>query len=216
MAMDFRCLIFDVDGTLVSNTALIVELYQELFLKYKQVKISPEEVIGMFGPPDERIIGEHLPNDKDEAMQYFLEQYEQRHPETGYFSRQELDALREKGYQLAIFTGKGRLSLDITLKKLHLDDYFDFIVSGTDVAQSKPFPDGLLKIIDALKMPKEKFLFIGDSPLDVTAARKAEVSVVGAMWGSVEKRKLRAVDPDYLFEEPAALLRWLKNPTPWF
>ncbi|MHA2368307.1 MAG: HAD family hydrolase [Candidatus Hodarchaeales archaeon] len=214
--MDFRCLIFDVDGTLVSNTALIVELYQELFLKYKQVKISPEEVIGMFGPPDERIIGEHLPNDKDEAMQYFLEQYEQRHPETGYFSRQELDALREKGYQLAIFTGKGRLSLDITLKKLHLDDYFDFIVSGTDVAQSKPFPDGLLKIIDALKMPKEKFLFIGDSPLDVTAARKAEVSVVGAMWGSVEKRKLRAVDPDYLFEEPAALLRWLKNPTPWF
>lgn len=216
LAMDFRCLIFDVDGTLVSNTTLIIELYRELFWKYKQVRISPEEVIGMFGPPDERIIAEHLPNNKDEAMQYLLEQYEQRHPESGYFSRQELDSLREKGYLLAIFTGKGRLSLDITLRKLHLDDYFDFIVCGTDVSRSKPFPDGLLKIIDAMKIPKEKFLFIGDSPLDVTAARKAEIYVVGALWGSVEKRKLRALEPDYLFEEPAALLRWLKNPTSMF
>ncbi|MFQ5977538.1 MAG: HAD family hydrolase [Candidatus Heimdallarchaeota archaeon] len=211
--MSFRCLIFDVDGTLVNNTPLIIELYQELFWKYKQVKISPEEVIGMFGPPDERIIAEHLPDAKDEAMQYLLEQYETRHPEIGYFSQQDLDALREKEYLLTIFTGKGRSTLDITLKKLHFNDYFDFIVCGTDVSRSKPFPDGLLRIVDAMKIPKEEALFIGDSPLDVAAARKASISVVGALWGSIEKKKLRAIGPDYLFEEPAALLRWLKNPT---
>ncbi|MFX0114415.1 MAG: HAD family hydrolase [Candidatus Hodarchaeota archaeon] len=206
-----RCLIFDIDGTLVNTSPLIVKLYQNLFLKHKKIKTSLEDIIATFGPPEEQIIATHFSDNQNEALEYFLEEYERQHPETSYLSREELISLRAKGYLLTIFTGKGRDSLDITLKKLNLHDCFDFAVCGSDVPRSKPYPDGLQKIIETVKLKREQFLLIGDSPLDVVAARGADIRVAGVLWGTVEEEKLRAAEPDYLFEEPHSFLQWLNN-----
>ena len=58
-----------------------------------------------------------------------------------------LEYLKNKNYPLGIFTGKGREASLITLKKLEVDHYFDLIVTGDDVENHKPSPEGILKFI---------------------------------------------------------------------
>jgi len=204
-------LIFDVDGTLVNNALLIVNLFQELSWKYRGTKLSKEDVVKMFGPPEEDIIARLLPNVKQEATEYLLKEYKRRHPTKGYFTLQDMNSLKRKGYSLALFTGKGRQTLEITLKKMEMIDCFDFVVCGSDISRSKPFPDGLELIINATKSKREECLLVGDSPLDVIAARRARIPGAGALWGSIEKETLWAAEPDYFFEKPSEFLQWLDS-----
>ena len=205
----FSFLVFDVDGTIVDNTQMIVSIFQELFLKFGHLTYSSEEIIRRFGPPEEEIISREISEARREAIEYYLREYERRHPLTGFLSPMDFRSLRAAGFGLGIFTGKGRTSLSITLRKMRLENAFDIIVTGSDVPRSKPHPDGLNLILQKVDVRQEKALYIGDSPEDVLMARAAGITIAGAMWGAIDKNALRASHPEYLFEEPASLIRWL-------
>ena len=73
---------------------------------------------------------------------------------------------------MGIFTGKGRGSSMITLTKLGVDKYFDLIVTGDDVENPKPSPEGILKFVNKFKLKPERVLMIGDSVSDVRSCKR--------------------------------------------
>jgi HAD superfamily hydrolase (TIGR01549 family) len=202
-------LVFDVDGTIVNNIPMIITLFQEIFQKYAGLTYSREDIVRKFGPPEEQIISSDLSSNRKEAIEHFLHEYEKRHPETGYLSANDFATLRQIGFRLGIFTGKGKVSLGITLRKLGLENAFDIVVSGSDVPRSKPYPDGVDLIVRTTGLDRKRFLYIGDSPEDVSMARSAGIKVVGALWGAIDTMALKKSHPEYLFEEPSLLVRWL-------
>jgi HAD superfamily phosphatase len=87
-----------------------------------------------------------------------------------------LDRLSRR-FDLAIFTGRLRYELDITLARFAPDVRFDPIVCAEHVANPKPAPDGLHSI-QRVK-PAHKLWYVGDTIDDARAASAAGVPFIG-------------------------------------
>lgn len=208
--MKIQCLIFDVDGTLVHNTNALIELFQDIIKKYLDKKISREEVLSLWGPPDDEIFKTIFPIDiLEPAWSEFLERYENEHTNKGYFSKDQFQLLKDKFRYLTVFTGKGKITCGITLEKIGLTEIFDIILTGNDVKRSKPYPDALFQILEILNLRKDQTLFLGDSHLDVMAGKAAGILTAGALWGSVEVEKLINSKPDYHFQTPQEFMDFI-------
>jgi phosphoglycolate phosphatase-like HAD superfamily hydrolase len=208
--MKLSCLVFDVDGTLVDNANLIIQLFQEIVLKYLGKKMSKQEVISLWGPPGDEIFKSVFPADNlTPAWTEFLSRYNSIHPTQGFFTIDQLNNMKNVVQYLAIFTGKSRKTMEMTLTKLGLMDVFDIILTGNDVERSKPYPDALFRIINVLSLNKTETLFIGDSPLDIMAGKAAGIKTAAALWGTIEESKLIDSQPDYIFKTPEELLNFV-------
>jgi len=208
--MKLSCLVFDVDGTLVDNTNLIIQLFQEIVLKYLGKKITKQEVISLWGPPGDEIFKSVFPSDVlPPAWNEFLSRYNTIHPTEGFFTIDQLNDMKENVQHMAIFTGKSRKTMEMTLQKLGIIDVFDIILTGNDVERSKPYPDALFSIINVFSLNKTETLFVGDSPLDIMAGKAAGIKTAAALWGTIEESKLIESNPDYFFKTPEELLNFV-------
>lgn len=140
----------------------------------------------MFGPSETGIIRENLVNEnKEAAIELFYTEYLKEHSNLVKSNEEINNLLKElktSGIKLAIFTGKARRSLDISLKSLHMNELFDVIITGDDVMNVKPHPEGLLKALTLLEIDRSEAIFIGDSDADIYAGLKAEVYTIGVQW----------------------------------
>ena len=210
--MEFESIIFDVDGTLVDNSNVIIHLFKTLVKQYTGKDMTQQDIVSLWGPPGDEIFKKVFPLDVvDQAWHEFLAEYQKMHPKQGYFTLDDFRTLRKKVKYLSIFTGKSRTTLKISLEILGFNDVFDYIMTGNDVERSKPYPDALFQIIGVLNLDKTKTLFIGDSPLDIIAGKSAGVKTAAAVWGSVEIEKLLNSDPDFVFESPEEFMAFILN-----
>ncbi len=201
--MKLQCLVFDVDGTLIDNTEVIIRLFQGIVERYLGKVMSKQEVLALWGPPGDEIFRKIFPPDKVKpAWEEFLQEYRDLHDTTGFFTKEQLLDIRKKVPYVTIFTGKSRTTMAITLEKLGIIEIFDLILTGNDVVRSKPYPDALYQIISSLYLNKNETLFIGDSHLDIIAGKTAGIKTAAALWGAVETQKLLESGPDYVFKTP--------------
>jgi HAD superfamily phosphatase len=96
----------------------------------------------------------------------------------------------EKLAELAIFTGRIWRELDYTLDRNKLRGVFQTIVTTEDVANPKPAPDGLLKILGG-RDPGEA-LYVGDNVDDALAAQSAKVPFVAVLPKTGYERRERS------------------------
>ena len=75
-----------------------------------------------------------------------------------------------------MMTGKGRRTARITVDALGWDDTFGAIVTGEDVKEQKPQPEGPLLAAKMLGVEPKQCAFVGDSPADISAALPAPMS----------------------------------------
>ena len=82
-----------------------------------------------------------------------------------------------KRFDFAIFTGRLRMEVDITLRRFASGYRFDPIVTAEDTAQPKPAPDGLRHIAD--RFPNRKIWYVGDTVDDAQSAHSAGIAFIG-------------------------------------
>jgi HAD superfamily phosphatase len=80
-------------------------------------------------------------------------------------------------HRLAIFTGRPRAEIDITLRRFVPELKWDAIVADGDVVNPKPSPDGLRKIAEL--DPSARLTYVGDNVDDARSARAAGVAFIG-------------------------------------
>jgi HAD superfamily hydrolase (TIGR01548 family) len=90
-------------------------------------------------------------------------------------------------FGLAIFTGRLRYELDITLERFAPELAFDPIICAEHVANGKPAPDGLLAI-QRMK-PGRRLWYVGDTVDDARSARAAGVPFIGVLARSHSHRE---------------------------
>lgn len=198
----FAGFLFDVDGTLTSTNELIFASFNHVAEKYLNKKYTPKELIALFGPPEDYIIRELVGKDYEQAHKDYFEFYFSHHTALADLYpgiKDILLSIKDSGIPLGVFTGKGKKATEITLKVLGIHHYFDMIVTGDDVENFKPAPDGILKFVDKFNLPKEKVLLIGDAPADIKAARSAGVKIASVVWDSYAKEIVVDSKADYLF-----------------
>lgn len=202
--------IFDFDNTIIESLPLCFSCFRIVFEKYKNIKMSDSDIESLFGGSEEDIIRSHVEEKyADEAVELFYILYENLHD---HFIVQNkvfenitllLKKLNYKGKRLAVFTGKGRKSIQISMKKLELEKYFNYIVSDDDVANSKPDSEGILKILDHYNATPLDAIFFGDSDADIISAKKANVLAVGVNWYKTRKF---TISPDIISKNPLDII----------
>jgi len=210
-----RCVIFDMDGTLTRTNELIFASFNHVASKYLGKTMTPREIIALFGPPEEgglsALVGE---NRAEEAMNDLCAFYQSNHRELARLHpgiEEVLRHLRTRGVSLAVFTGKGRRTTEITLNEFKIGSYFDMVVSGSDVKHHKPHPEGICQVLSALNVRPDDAVMVGDSLSDIVASRGAGVRVASVVWDSYDKERVIRENSDILFHSVDELHEWFRE-----
>lgn len=102
-------------------------------------------------------------------------------------------------------TTKGTPTTTIVPEKFGLLPYFDH-VQGTDGFPAKPNPDVIFHALEALGASPEDCLFVGDSPADMEAAKRAGVKSCAVTYGYGKREDLARWKPDYWVDDLHELL----------
>lgn len=87
-----------------------------------------------------------------------------------------LEQLRGR-VNLAVCTNRST-SMEMLLEDFGLAPYFSYVMTAMKVANPKPHPEPLLKILEHFRITPREALFVGDSDLDRRAAEAAGVPFV--------------------------------------
>jgi phosphoglycolate phosphatase len=89
-----------------------------------------------------------------------------------------LRSLKTLGYHMALVTNNSRRTSVQTLDRFLLSKFFDLVVTRDDVSGLKPSPAGILNAISFFHAARANTYYVGDSIVDVMAAKAADVKVI--------------------------------------
>jgi HAD superfamily hydrolase (TIGR01549 family) len=210
----FEGIIFDIDGTLTSTNELIFATFRHVIEKHLNKEVTDREIIALFGPTEDVILKEWINENYQEARKDYFHFYEtQHHLMADVYPGivEVLKFIKSKKIPLSIYTGKGRDSSVITLQKIGVLDLFDMIVTGDDVADHKPSPEGINMFVEKFKLDREKVLMIGDAPADILAARSAGVKIASVVWDAYAREQVLEMGSDYVFETVDEMMKFLRT-----
>lgn len=203
-----KAIIFDFDGTLANTLPICFYAFQHVFKVFDNKDLTSNDIKEMFGPSETGIIRNNLSNiNKEDAIEYYYEKYSEVHKSLVEINPEILELLnsiKAADIKIGIFTGKAKRSLDISLKALDMEGLFDVIITGDDVINPKPHPEGLLKALSLLEVKNSEAIYIGDSDADVVAGVKANVFTIGVQW-------LPEYQTSTFSEEPNLILKSVKE-----
>src|SRR5450756_1035468 len=84
-------------------------------------------------------------------------------------------------YPLAVISARDARSTHLFLDQFELTPFFQVIVTGQTAEHTKPYPDPVLFAAQALKVPPESCLMVGDTPVDIRAGKTAGAQTVGVL-----------------------------------
>ena len=202
-----KTFLFDLDGTLGNTVPLCVAAFREALEPLVGRRLTDAEIIATFGPSEEGTIIAFAPEHFDEGMKRYLEAYVRLHdrwpaPFPGICEL--LMELKRRGTFIGLVTGKGPLSLAITLQRYGFEDMFDAVRAGQPEKAVKDIC--IDELIAEHALDRQTTLYVGDTPYDMQASRACGLQVAAAAWApTTDTAKLRACSPDYLFETVQAL-----------
>ncbi len=210
-----NCVIFDVDGTLTATGRLIFDSFNHIAERYRHRRYSEAEIIKMFGPPEEVALLSIVDKETiEEAMDEYLRFYRDHHKELARLHRgmkEILEYIKARGLHLAIFTGKGSRTTQISLEELGISQFFDYIVTGNDVRNHKPSSEGIVKILHHFNLAPDEALMIGDGVSDIKAAHDAGVKAGAVLWDGYAGDTVQSTHADYFFHTVTELHEWMKD-----
>ncbi len=200
--MRFHAVLFDLDGTLIDSTRLIIESYHHTMRVHRGATLSDAEWIRGLGTPL-RVQFRRFTDDADEIQRMIATYREWNLTHHDEMVRAFPDAvtavtsLKAAGARLGIVTSKNRHGVERGLGLCGFDGLFDAIVTCDDLEASKPDPAPVLAALARLDVPAASTLFVGDSPHDIAAGRDAGTRTAACLWGPFDRETLAAERPDY-------------------
>lgn len=211
----YELLVFDWDGTLFDSIGWIVESIQRAAAICRCDVPSDESARSVIGLSLSGAMAELFPGISDSLATRLIEEYrriyhDRKFGENDLFPkvREMLEALRERGYRLAVATGKTRVGLMDALGATGTLACFDAVRSADETA-SKPDPLMLLQLMGEIGVNTERTLMVGDSLHDLRMARNAGVDAVAVSCGANTRQQLAVLEPVLCLEQTAALLPFL-------
>ena len=210
----FRLIVFDWDGTLADSTALIVfalrEACRDLGVAIPD-EASARHVIGLglddaLGHVAPAVPPARYPELSARYRHHFLSRDAQIPLFDGV--REMLVELEERGFLLAIATGKSRGGLTRALAQQGIAGHF-VATRCADEGFAKPHPEMLLHLFARTGVGPEETVMVGDTTHDLELARNAGVAALAVSYGAHPRAGLAQYAPRALLDSPQALHRWL-------
>jgi 2-phosphoglycolate phosphatase len=218
----FRPVLFDLDGTLLDTAqdmafALNLLRHQHALdaLPFPDVRANVSKgakalvSLGFDIAESDPIFRQHV---EDFLAYYARHATQSTQPFAGMES--VLTFLEQQQIPWGIVTNKPQRFTDNILKTLGLDTRAGCVVCGDTLPKRKPDPDTILHAVKILNLEASRCVYVGDSLVDVTAAKAAGMPCLVALYGYIETHE----DPyswgaDGYIHQSEDIISWLNaNP----
>ena len=213
----YSLLVFDWDGTLMDSMAQIVNCMQSAIRELQLEPRTDQQINDIIGLGLEEAIIVLYPSLKANQVKNTAQTYRDHYlfkdkTPSPLFSgvTEVLVTLRERGYDLAVATGKSRRGLEKGLSETGLHEYFP-ITRCADETRSKPHPQMLEEILVDYNTDASKALMIGDSEYDLQLANNAKVDGFAVSYGVHGLMRLLKQDPIGFIDNIEQFPAWLDN-----
>jgi HAD superfamily hydrolase (TIGR01549 family) len=201
-----KCIIFDVDGTLINTEQAILLSLQKTIKEETGRELSLDDLAFTFGIPGKVALEKLEVPDVDAAMARWVKNSYEFAGDVKVFSGIEnaLKDLGNKGITIGIVTSQARNELEEILKHFGIRDYFDLLVSASDTEKHKPDPEPLLTFLEKAGIDAKNAFYIGDTIYDQQCASGAGVAFALALWGTKDVN----MEADIKLESPKDILKF--------
>ncbi len=213
--MRSHAVIFDLDGTLLDSLADLAAATNEALAALGYPTHPAAAYRRMIGGGIELLARRALPGAvRDEravaaCVTRVREAYDRRWAETTRpFSGipELLTRLSELGIPMAVLSNKPHDFTTLAVSRLLAPWHFATVLGAKSDLATKPDPAGALRITHELGLVPGVVAFLGDSDVDMQAARGAGMLAVGALWGFRDADELAQAGAQALIAQPHDLL----------
>ncbi len=216
--MEQKVVVFDLDGTLLNTLCDLTNCFNYAITQFGYPKRTKEEIKSFVGNGIKTAIEKALPYkiDNDELnkivevfKKYYLEHMQENtKPYDGIIEM--LKDLHERGYKTAVVSNK----YDDAVNGL-CDKYFRGLVDtatgeGYGI-RKKPEADGVLKVLNELKIKPENAVYVGDSEVDIQTAKNAGIPCISVLWGFKDRDFLEKNGAKCFAETPDDVIKIIEK-----
>ncbi len=205
----FPVYLFDIDGTLLDSAQDICGAVQQVLSSTDRHDVPFDFLKGYIGLHLIDLFSDIFPAHTSEQIDQLIQQYRAFYPARGHKLTQPYpgvaEALSGLGGRKSTATTKGTPTTRAVLEQFGLIRFFDH-VQGTDGFPCKPAPDVIFTALAAIGGKAEDCLFVGDSPADMEAGRRAGVRTCAVRYGYGKEPELARWEPDFWINDLRELL----------
>jgi phosphoglycolate phosphatase len=192
--MKDKIILFDLDGTLIDSTEAILEGFTVAFQTFGRAVPSDEAIKKEIGYPlDVMFPTLGIPEEEVVAhVQAYKEHYRKIACDKTVLlpDAREAILLASKSATLGVVTTKTAKYSIALLEYMGLMDYFDVLIGREDVEHPKPHPEPIIKALNKLRSVTSEYWMVGDTPMDIEAAKAAGINSVAVTCGYADKKLL--------------------------
>ncbi|MGE4382154.1 MAG: HAD family hydrolase [Arcobacter sp.] len=192
-----KIILFDLDGTLIDSTDAIVSTFKHSFDEMDfNFEGTEQDIKNLIGYPLD-IMYKNLGVDESKVWD-FVDSYKNRYriiskeQTTLLENAYEAVELASKIARVSVVTTKTRMYTIPLLDHFNITHFFEIITGRENVQNPKPHPEPILVTLKQMNYDKNRddVWMIGDTKLDLIAAREANINSIGVLCGYGEKEEL--------------------------
>lgn len=208
-----RAVLFDLDGTLLNSTESNYRAFKVVGEKMNATsKLTLERYLEWYSPNYFELYEKMGIPEKDwpKASQIWREYYiSHEKPDLFPHVIDVLSYLRSKKYKLGLVTSGSvnRVNSDLERKKIR--DFFEVVVYGEGFKKEelKPSPKQLLVALEKMEETADGACYVGDTPPDIEAGRRAGMMTIAVTTGFGLAKKIEESEPDMIIDSLEELER---------
>ena len=193
MISNYKYILLDVDGVVLSSINYYMDLFRdiaeslgasknianEFYKKNIGVKINTWMINIVPEENHQKIKDLFIAKNRDTAENHQFPIVEG--------TIETLLKIKENHQKSCFISSKTRESMNSAIKYYNLESLLDFSMSGDEVKNFKPDPEGIVKTSKHFNAKPDEAIFVGDSLHDLGAARNANVRFIGVLSGICTK-----------------------------
>lgn len=206
MLKKYKCVIFDIDGTILNTEKMNIIPLMRLIKEEKGLDMSYEELTFITGNPGRKSLQQlGFENIEESYAKWvsYVNAYEE-----GAELYENMDKVIEKLHENDIICGivssKTSSQYEIDFIPTGLDKFIKAKVLEDDTKNHKPHPEPILTIVKELGISVENSIYIGDTLSDYQCAKNAGMDFALALWGARDAENIRS---EIVFEKPEDILK---------
>ncbi len=211
----YKLIIFDWDGTLMDSQARIVSCLKCAAQDLKLNQLNDNKLKNVIGLGLNEAISSLYPQLASEQVTFFADRYRYHFltandTPSGLFAhvRSMLEQLNDKGFMLAIATGKARRGLEPVLDETDLKHLFHGSRCA-DETRSKPHPQMLEELLDEFGVMVDDAIMVGDTEYDMLMASSLGMDTLAVSYGVHDKSDILKHKPLTCVDSIMEMSDWL-------
>jgi 2-phosphoglycolate phosphatase len=216
-AFDLKCVLFDLDGTLVDTAPDLIAAMNQALLHHGFPQVAEARVRPLISFGAAVMLQQSVADSEQQAaiLATMLTHYQQHILQAGGLFEGIADTLawiENRGLKWGVVTNKAQRFTVPLMQALQLTERAACIISGDTTAHCKPHPEPMWAACEQAGVHAEQCVYIGDAQHDITAGKNARMKTLAAVYGYLTAE----AHPEHwgaeaLVQSPAQIQSWLES-----